>query len=317
MKPTPQAEDAPRELTNFIEADGRTVESMELLGQIPGPGVTFFALGFTLTQGGPTLLGIAGGYIGDSLKVTGHTYTIYEQLGENLGEQATALIARRDKELMSQAGDLTAPGRSLASETTTVLLAVANLTVPEIDGVEISVKKAKFPQIKAIAERAYLWPNAVQEASKHTTIVTITTRGGNVLERSTRHAQITARLSQDPRVVAIVANETVYEPAFYREVVQSTPEGYPPVLTLVHLGLAKEKGTLYGFTKGLDAFGKDEFLLTGSSMEKLQHTLFELASHVIMSGNIMNEEVSLSSGETLTLEREGEGDTAVLTGSLT
>ena len=125
-----------------------------------------------------------------------------------------------------------------------------------------------------------------------------------------------AGVGADPNAVAVLANETLYEPAMYTEVVTGTPEGMPPVLALVQLGLAKEKGALHGFTVGLGAFGKDEFLLTGESAAALQHTLLELASHVLVTGAVLAGPVTLSTGEQLTLTREGEGDTAVLRGAL-
>lgn len=300
------------DLGEHVASRGRTAENIEALGQIPGPGVTFFAMSFTCDGRGP-LLGIAGGYIGDTTESTGHTYTNFAPVTDTFGQDATTLIAERDRELM---GSVTAGGRTEADETVTIVLTRGQVTVPEIEGMEITARHVKIPRLSPIAERAYLWPGANQAVSSHTGHIVLRSRGGKALPRAMAHAVATAEIAGDPRAVAVLANETLYEPAMYREVVTGTPEGLPPVLALVQLGLAKEKGVLHGFTVGLAAFGKDEFLLTGGTAETLQHTLLELASHVLLTGAVLSGPVTLSTGTQLTLTREGEGDTAVLTGSL-
>lgn len=300
---------APSELARYVEADGHRAENVTVLGQIPGPGVTFFALGFTV-DGSEQLLGVAGGYIGDTLNLTGHTYTEYQRVTENFGEDATNLIGIRDRQLMST--DIVAEGREVATESVTIVLTTGTID-PQIEGVEIVERSIKIPKLKAMAERAYLWPDAVAEVARHTGHIVVRSSGGDPLERAINHARATAAIAQSEKVVAILANETVYEPAFYREVVAGSN---PPVLAMVNLGLAQEKGVLYGFTRGLADFGKDEFLLTGSDTAELQHTLLELASHVIVTGAILSGDVTLSSGKVLHLEREGSGPSAQLRGDL-
>lgn len=307
-----QAAHATDELARWIREDGKNPTDLTLLGAIPGPGVTFFAVGFRLDGAGEQLLGVAGGYIGETMNLTGHTYTDYQVVSETFGEDATALIGERDRQLMGGSGDLVAEGREVAEESVTILLTSAPINAAA-DGFDISERQVKIPKIKQFAERAYLWPDAVSAVAQHTGHVIIRSTGPDPLARATAHAKATAALAENPNVVAIMANETVYEPAFYREVVAGSN---PPVLALVNLGLAKEDGKLYGFTRGLADYGKDEFMLTGPDMATLQHTLLELASHVLVTGSVLSGDVTLSTGKVLHLVREGSGASARLTGEL-
>lgn len=323
-----QAKDAVREMRDWLIRDGQNPSDIEILGRIDGPGVTFFAMKYRLPGVEDWLLGVAGGYIGETLTLTGHTISAYEPVTERFGQDATALISAMDRALTGRG---TAEGRTRADHLTATLL----LTEPvdadalwqriggEVRGDELERGASRLrpgsavKRLRPIAERAYLWPKAVDETAKHTASLVIDTSGEDLTERAWVHTQLVASLI-DSSVVGIAANGTVYEPAFYRQVVETTPAGSPPVLALVQLGLAKRLGRLHGFTEGLADVGRDEFLLTGESPEELQEVLLELASHVLVTGVVIPDgtDLTLSTGAVLHLNRKGTGENAVLVGSL-
>lgn len=323
-----QAEDAVREMRDWLVRDGQDPSVVEVLGRINGPGVTFFAMRYHLPGVEDWLLGVAGGYLGDTLTLTGHTLTAYEPVSDSFGEDATALITAMDRALTAGA---VAEGRSVADSLTATLLLRHPIDVAALQrtlggevrdgtlhhGASLLRPAPAIDDLTPIAERAYLWPRAVEETSQHTASLVIDTSGEDTAARARTHTELVASLIDD-HVLGIHANGTVYEPGFYRQVVETTPPGSPPVLALVQLGLATRLGRLYGFTEGLADVGKDEFLLTGTSPEELQQVLLELASHVLVTGVVIPDgtDLTLSTGAVLHLNRQGTGEKAVLAGSL-
>ena len=318
-----QAADAVREMRDWLVRDGHTPSEVEVLGRIDGPGVTFFVMRFRLD--GDWLLGVAGGYVADTLTVTGHTLTAYEPVTDSIGEDATALITAMDRALT--AGSV-ADGRTVSERLTATLLVHERVDVSRLQGMlggdiidgalvlgTSTLRPGPAQDVTDAAERAYLWPQAVSQTKTHTASIIIDTAGGE--ERARIHTRLVASLL-DENVAVVAANGTVYEPAFYRQVVDTTPEDSPAVLVLVHLGIATRRGRLYGFTEGLADVGKDEFLLSGSSPEELQGVLLELASHVLLTGAVIPDdtELTLSTGAKIHLSRQGEGAEAVLAGRL-
>ncbi|MGO1402924.1 MAG: hypothetical protein ACTHUY_11200 [Flaviflexus sp.] len=323
-----QAKDAVREMRDWLVRDGHRPDKVDVLGRIDGPGVTFFAMQFRLPGSEDWLLGVAGGYLGDGLTLTGHTITSYEPVTDNFGQDATALIAAMDRALTSGA---VAEGREAAGSLVATLLLTEPVDIDRLartiggtveDDVLFHEKARITPgpkqdKLGPIADRAYLWPAAGEVTDDHVASLEIETSGADFLERAWDHTRLVSSLI-DSHVVGVFANGTVYEPAFYRQVVETTPVGSPPVLALVQLGLAKRMGKLHGFTEGLADVGKDEFLLTGDSPEDLQRVLLELASHVLVTGAVIpgGTELTLSTGTVIHLERKGTGENAALVGSI-
>lgn len=323
-----QAKDAVRDMTEWLTRDGRAPSEVEVLGRIDGPGVTFFAMKFRLPGSDTWLLGISGGYIGESLTLTGHTVSAYEPVTDHFGEDATTLIATMDRALSSGA---VAEGRSVAENLSATLLFETPVTLNRvrantggtIEGDTLYVDNSritigpKVDKLGPIADRAYLWPEAKNAISRHGQRLVIETAGPDHLRRASEHTRRVSSLI-DENTVGISANGTLYEPAFYHQVVETTPEDSPPVLVLVQLGLAKRFGTLHGFTEGLADLGKDEFLIDGGTPEEMQRILLELASHVLVTGAVLPDDtkLTLSTGQVLHLSREGTGENAALTAKL-
>ncbi|WP_182353859.1 hypothetical protein [Flaviflexus huanghaiensis] len=323
-----QAEDAVREMRDWLVRDGQNPSDVEVLGRINGPGVTFFAMQFRLPGVEDWLLGVAGGYLGSSLSLTGHTLTAYEPVTDRFGQDATDLITAMDRALTSGA---VADGRKVSEFLTATLLLREPIDADALgmrlggtvsDGtVHLGPSQIQpapvVEDLTEIAERAYLWPRALEQTSQHRASLMIRSVGEDTFARARDHTMLVASLIDD-RVLGIFANGTVYEPGFYRQVVETTPSDSPPVLALVHLGLAKRRGMLFGFTEGLADVGKDEFLLTGATPEELQQVLLELASHVLVTGIVIPDgtDLTLSTGVSLHLNRQGSGEKAVLVGAL-
>lgn len=323
-----QAADAVREMRDWLVRDGQDPSDVEVLGRINGPGVTFFAMKYRLPGVEDDLLGVAGGYLEDTLTLTGHTFTAYEPVTESFGDDATALIAAMDRALTSGA---VAEGREIADQLTATLLLREPIDLERlgtilggtaVDG-ELIIKSSRLraggpiKDIKPIAERAYLWPDAKESVTQHSSSLVIDTSAEDMEVRARLHTSLVASLI-DHSTTAVYANGTVYEPAFYKQVVETTPEGSPPVLALVQLGLAKRLGRLHGFTEGLADIGKDEFLLTGKTPEELQRVLLELASHVLVTGVVIPDgtDLTLSTGTVIHLNRKGSGENAALVGAI-
>ena len=323
-----QAADAVREMRDWLVRDGQDPTDVGVLGRINGPGVTFFAMTYRLPGVEDALLGVAGGYLADTLTLTGHTFTAYEPVTESFGDDATALIAAMDRALTSGA---TAEGREIADHLTATLLLRTPIDLErlkaliggELTDEELIVGSSRLrtgstiKDIGPIAERAYLWPRAKDAVKQQAASLIVDTSAEDTTVRASIHSFLVASLI-DHDTVAVYANGTVYEPAFYQQVVETTPEGSPPVLTLVQLGLAKRLGKLHGFTEGLADIGKDEFLLTGQSPEELQRVLLELASHVLVTGVVIPDgtDLTLSTGTVIHLNRKGSGENAALVGTI-
>ena len=323
-----QAADAEREMRDWLVRDGKQPTKVEVLGRINGPAVTFFAMQFQVPEHDGWLLGVAGGYLEDTLTLTGHTVSSYQPVTENFGEDATSLIAAMDRALSSGA---VAEGRDVAEYLSATLLLNEPAHLERVRAhlggrVEDDVLYVgnsrittgpELDKLGPIAERAYLWPDAKIAVSHHTARLVVDTAGTDHLAQAEEHARRVTELI-DSSVLGISANGTLYEPAFYRQVVDTTPAGTPPVLVLVQLGLAKRMGKLHGFTEGLADIGKDEFLLEGDSPEELQRVLLELASHILVTGAVISDDtnLTLSTGQVLHLTRKGSGENAALTGSL-
>lgn len=323
-----QAEDAVREMRDWLIREGRSPSAVEVLGRIDGPGVTFFAMKYRLPGVEDWLLGVAGGYLADTLTLTGHTLTAYEPVTDSFGQDATDLITVMDRALTAGA---VAEGRQIANHLTASLLLrepvdfvrLKSTIGGEFDddvlihGPSRLSAGGAIDDIGSVAERAHLWPQAEAHVNQHTSSLIVDTADEDTAMRARLHTSLVASLIDD-NTVAVFANGTVYEPAFYRQVVETTPDGLPPVLALVQLGLAKRRGRLHGFTQGLADIGKDEFLLTGKSPEDLQRVLLELASHVLVTGVVVPDgtDLTLSSGAVIHLSRKGTGENAALIGSI-
>lgn len=285
---------------------------------------------------GKWLLGVCGGYEGDSLENCGHVFSEMEEYHESTAvEQATAIVEMIRAYWMEQVNQAEERKENAGQFVGFVLLSNAvwdkaqlirdlkekwDITAEEDEDEEqsddalvfsvgdmfaaISLMQAPIPDGEAEenAKNNYMWPEAVDVAKAHKAHIMVAVLGEeeDLLERGKLYTKLVAACCRQKFATGVYTSGVVFEPRFYEGFADMMKNHELPILNWIWFGIYRRPGGVCGYTYGMEVFGKDEMevLDTDADPNDLRDFLASLVSYVL------ENDVELHDGETIGFSEE-------------
>lgn len=192
----------------------------------------------------------------------------------------------------------------LAEETVDVLTAPelqdGNL-VFDIPGAMVTVGYMPTPipdgEAERFAKNNTSWPDALRIAATHAAHLMVAVLPSDLapVEAGKTYVKLISSCLEGEHAVAAYTSGTVLEPAFYQRITEEMERGVLPIDNWIYFGAYQTETGNNAYTIGMDAFGKDEFEILGSSHTpaELRTFLFDVVYYVLA------QDVTLKSGETI------------------
>lgn len=312
---------------------GKTPDAIENTREFYLHELKYYVFRFKRNADEPWLLGVAGGYEGDSLENSGHIFSRFERYEEDKAEEKAIEMVEMIREYwMKQArqAEERRSGQSKKAFVGFVLLANAewnwemfsqdlaeqwkvsfeekaedNTLIFEYDGFRsiVSLFHERIPNQEAEANAAnnVQWPGAVEAAKAHTAHLLVSVSGtGSMIEKGKLFVELLAASSLQENVLGIYSSGTVFEPGYYEDAAYLIKRNTLPIYNWIHFGLYRTKNGLSGYTYGLKQFGflELEVLNTFANPKELMDFLADLTYYVL------DNNVTLHDGETIGFSAE-------------
>lgn len=313
---------------------GKAPAKIECAGEFELNGLRYYIFKFKKTLLGKWLLGVCGGYEGDSLEHCGHVFSEMEEYSADTAEEKAAALVEyvrsywkneaEQAEQSEQENDKTGGfvGFTLLSdEKWDKEQFISDLkTEWDIDAVEdgeksddtlifdvgdmfaaVSLFQAPIPNGEAEenAESNYLWQGAVEAAKSHKAHIVVAVMGKDtdLMERGKLFVKLISCCCRQKNAVGVYTNGTVFEPKLYIAFSEMMKKEESPLFNLVWFGLYRSENGVCDYTNGLSAFGKDEIEILNADCQPsdLRDFLTNIAAYVLES------DVTLQDGETIGL----------------
>lgn len=284
---------------------------------------------------GKWLLGVCGGYEGDSLEHCGHVFSEMEEYeAASAEEKAKEMVEAVRTYWMKQAEQAEQRKEKKGSFVGFVLLSDASWDKQQLiedlkdkwgivaeeeedderdDTLILFTGESKavvclmlmpIPdhEAEANAEHNYMWPRAVEAAKAHKAHIMVAVPGGeeNILEHGKLYTKLLSACCRQKNAIGIYASGVVFEPRFYEGFADMIKEDELPIFNWIWFGLYTSDNGICGYTYGMDVFGKDEMevLDTGAEPSEVRDFLASLVSYVL------EYDVTLQDGETIGFSAE-------------
>ena len=289
--------------------------------------MTYYIFKYKDTKDSEWLLGVNGGYEGDSLEDCGHTFSNMEPYNETTAvKDATALVemvrsywmeqAKQAEEREKKAG--TFVGFALLSDNSwdkekyiRDLKEQWDITAEEKSDEErnpeslvfdvgdmmaaVSLMPAPVPNGEAeeCAKNNYMWPEAEKTAKEHKAHIMVAVIGKekSLIERGKLYVKLLSVCCHQKNITGIYTSGVVFQPRFYEGFSGMMKEDSLPIYNWIWFGLyCTEKG-ISGYTYGMECFGKDEMevLDVDADPSKVRDFLASMAGYVLEYDAVLND----------------------------
>lgn len=289
---------------------------------------------------GKWLLGVCGGYEGDSTEHCGHVFSDMKEYNDATAvEDATALVEMIRSYWMEQAKQAEEEKEKSGHFVNFVLLKGDEFNKEAIlkdlkdrwqiedDGkgkkeddeeerddtivishngamISIALMPAPVPEDEAEyhARNNYTWPDGVNIVKEHTNhlVVIVFNTGISKLDAGTLLVKTIVSCCKQLNVVGVYANKVVYQPELYLDFAGLLDEGGFPIFNLVWFGLYNGKKGICGYTSGMRHFGYDEMEVIDSPTQP--QAVANFLSDV--ANYVIMDDVILRDGETIGFSAE-------------
>lgn len=315
---------------------GHEPAEIECTGTFVLHDMTYYIFKYKDTKDSEWLLGVNGGYEGDSLSDCGHTFSEMEPYDEHTaGEKATEMVenirsywmeqAKQAEEREKKAG--TFVGFALLSDNSwdkekyiSDLKEQWGITAEEKSDEErnpdslvfdagdmiaaVSLMPAPIPDGEAeeCAKNNYMWPEAEKVAKAHKAHIMVAVIGKeeSLIERGKLYVKLLSVCCHQKNVTGIYTSGVVFQPRFYEGFSEMMKEDRLPIFNWIWFGLYRTEKGISGYTYGMECFGKDEMEVLDVDAEPSDVRDF-LAS---MAGYVLEYDVVLNDGETIGFSAE-------------
>ncbi len=318
---------------------GKSPAKIECAGSFEQNGMRYYIFKYKKGLLGKWLLGVCGGYEGEALGHCGHVFSLMEEFlqetavekAKELAEKAASLQRERtesvekrkehagtfvcsvllekpewDKEALlkelKEAWQIEDEPVGEESEKTEDEFSFVICHHNALISVGLMPAPIPHEEAKYHAPDNYMWQGASEAAKKHTAhlLVAVMGRGMPALEAGKIFVKTTVSCCKQPGVLAVYANEIVYQPEFYTEAARMVQEDDIPLLNLIWFGLYRRKTGVCGYTNGMVLLGFDEMEVIDSTAapSEIRDFLINIAGYVI------DENVILRDGETIGFSAE-------------
>ncbi len=314
---------------------GKAPAKIQCAGTFERYGMRYYLFQYKKSTLGKWLLGVCGGYEGDSLEHCGHIFSEMQEYDPATAvEQATAMVEMIRAYWMEQAKQAEEHKEHAGTFLGFVLLSDASWDRGQLirdlkeswgldaeeDGQEdredalvfsvgemmaaLSLMPAPIPDGEAQenAKNNYMWPQAVPVAQAHRAhiMVAVLGKGGTPLERGKLFVKLVASCCRQKNATGVYTSGTVFEPRFYEGMSGMLQEGELPIFNWIWFGLYRSDKGVCGYTDGLKAFGKDELEVLDADAQPVQVRDF-MAS---LASYLLECDVTLQDGETIGFSQE-------------
>ena len=315
---------------------GHEPAEIECTGTFVLHDMTYYIFKYKDTKDSEWLLGVNGGYEGDSLSDCGHTFSEMEPYDEHTAvEKATEMVetirsywmeqAKQAEEREKKAG--TFVGFALLSDNSwdkekyiSDLKDQWGITAEEKSDEErnpdslvfdvgdmiaaVSLMPAPIPDGEAeeCAKNNYMWPEAEKVAKAHKAHIMVAVIGKeeSLIERGKLYVKLLSVCCHQKNVTGIYTSGVVFQPRFYEGFSEMMKEDRLPIFNWIWFGLYRTEKGISGYTYGMECFGKDEMEVLDVDAEPSDVRDF-LAS---MAGYVLEYDVVLNDGETIGFSAE-------------
>ena len=171
----------------------------------------------------------------------------------------------------------------------------------DLPDVMITISYASFPiperEAERFAERHSVNPEEIKVAQAHRAHLMVAVLPGNMpaIDAGKLYVKVLSACLDTPEAIGVYAAGIVRTPDFYRTEAEKLTQGIFPQQALVHIGVVSTEQGNNAYTIGLDAFGKDEFEILGSTQcEEVLRYLLTNAVRIVLEQDLV-----LRTGDTL------------------
>lgn len=306
---------------------GHKPAEIECTGTFVLHDMTYYIFKYKDTKDSEWLLGVNGGYEGDSLSDCGHTFSEMEPYNEKTAvKDATALVemvrsywmeqAKQAEEREKKAG--TFVGFALLSDNSwdkekyiRDLKEQWNITAEEKSDEErnpeslvfdvgdmmaaVSLMPAPVPNGEAeeCAKNNYMWPEAEKTAKEHKAHIMVAVIGKeeSLIERGKLYVKLLSVCCHQKNITGIYTSGVVFQPRFYEGFSGMMKEDSLPIYNWIWFGLYRTEKGISGYTYGMECFGKDEMevLDVDADPSKVRDFLASMAGYVLEYDAVLND----------------------------
>ena len=289
--------------------------------------MTYYIFKYKDTKDSEWLLGVNGGYEGDSLEDCGHTFSNMEPYNETTAvKDATALVemvrsywmeqAKQAEEREKKAG--TFVGFALLSDNSwdkekyiRDLKEQWDITAEEKSDEErnpeslvfdvgdmmaaVSLMPAPVPNGEAeeCAKNNYMWSEAEKTAKEHKAHIMVAVIGKekSLIERGKLYVKLLSVCCHQKNITGIYTSGVVFQPRFYEGFSGMMKEDSLPIYNWIWFGLYRTEKGISGYTYGMECFGKDEMevLDVDADPSKVRDFLASMAGYVLEYDAVLND----------------------------
>ena len=306
---------------------GHEPAEIECTGTFVLHDMTYYIFKYKDTKDSEWLLGVNGGYEGDSLSDCGHTFSEMEPYNEKTAvKDATALVemvrsywmeqAKQAEEREKKAG--TFVGFALLSDNSwdkekyiRDLKEQWDITAEEKSDEErnpeslvfdvgdmmaaVSLMPAPVPNGEAeeCAKNNYMWPEAEKTAKEHKAHIMVAVIGKeeSLIERGKLYVKLLSVCCHQKNITGIYTSGVVFQPRFYEGFSGMMKEDSLPIYNWIWFGLYRTEKGISGYTYGMECFGKDEMevLDVDADPSKVRDFLASMAGYVLEYDAVLND----------------------------
>lgn len=329
MRPT-QYEAALAAMTAWLSHPqelGHEPAEIECTGTFVLHDMTYYIFKYKDTKDSEWLLGVNGGYEGDSLSDCGHTFSEMEPYDEKTAvKDATALVEMVRSYWMEQAKQAeerekktgTFVGFALLSDNSwdkekyiRDLKEQWDITAEEKSDEErnpeslvfdvgdmmaaVSLMPAPVPNGEAeeCAKNNYMWPEAEKTAKEHKAHIMVAVIGKeeSLIERGKLYVKLLSVCCHQKNITGIYTSGVVFQPRFYEGFSGMMKEDSLPIYNWIWFGLYRTEKGISGYTYGMECFGKDEMevLDVDADPSKVRDFLASMAGYVLEYDAVLND----------------------------
>lgn len=306
---------------------GHKPAEIECTGTFVLHDMTYYIFKYKDTKDSEWLLGVNGGYEGDSLSDCGHTFSEMEPYDEKTAvKDATALVemvrsywmeqAKQAEEREKKAG--TFVGFALLSDNSwdkekyiRDLKEQWDITAEEKSDEErnpeslvfdvgdmmaaVSLMPAPVPNGEAeeCAKNNYMWSEAEKTAKEHKAHIMVAVIGKeeSLIERGKLYVKLLSVCCHQKNITGIYTSGVVFQPRFYEGFSGMMKEDSLPIYNWIWFGLYRTEKGISGYTYGMECFGKDEMevLDVDADPSKVRDFLASMAGYVLEYDAVLND----------------------------
>ena len=313
---------------------GKEPSKIECAGSFELYDMIYYIFKYKKSAFGKWLLGVAGGYEGDSLENCGHIFSNMEEYHEETAKEESIKMIEMIRQYWMNIAEKAQEYENVKGAFAGFVLLSDNKWNKEkyikdlkdmwdIEAVEdeekddslvfsigdkilaVSLMPAPVPNNEAVenAKNNYMWADAVKVAEDHKAhlmIAVISQNKDDVIENGKYYTKLISAACKQETASGVYTSGVVFEPAFYEQVSYIMKEDELPIYNWIWFGLYKSENGISGYTYGMNIFGKDEMevLDADASPAEVRDFLFSMVSYVLSCDVFLNDGETIGFSET-------------------